>query len=128
MHIFSSLWDAFWLFFWIFAFVAYLMALFSVIGDLFRDRELSGWWKALWILALFVLPFLTLLVYLIARGDGMARRNVKAVREQQESAEEYIKTVAGTSPADEIARAKALLDAGTITAEEYEALKAKALA
>jgi hypothetical protein len=128
MHIFSSVWDAFWLFFWIFAFVAYLMALFSVISDLFRDHELNGWWKAVWILGLFALPFITLLVYLIARGDGMARRNIKAVREQQESAEDYIKTVAGTSSADEIARAKALLDAGTVTSDEYESLKAKALA
>lgn len=127
----GSIGDIIWWFLWAFVFVAYLFALFAVIGDLFRDHKLSGWWKALWIIFLIFVPFLTMLVYLIARGGGMAERagaEAKHIREAQDS---YIKSVAGAgtaSPADEIAKAKALLDAGTITATEYEAIKAKALA
>ena len=128
MSIFGTLWDAFWFFFWMFALFAYLMTMFSVVGDLFRDRALAGWAKAIWFLALFFVPFLTVLAYVIVRGDGMAERSTKVARARQESAEAYVREVAGTSPAEEIARAKGLLDAGTITVEEYEGLKAKALA
>jgi ABC-type multidrug transport system fused ATPase/permease subunit len=123
----SNIWDVIWLFFWIFAFIAYLFALFAVIGDLFRDHQLNGWWKALWIIFLIFLPFLTVLVYLIARGRGMAERSQRQARQAQESADQYIKQVAGSSPADEIAKAKALLDAGTITPQEYDTIKARAL-
>jgi NADH:ubiquinone oxidoreductase subunit 6 (subunit J) len=108
-------------------FISYLFALFAVVGDLFRDHKLSGWWKAVWIVLLIWIPFLTLLVYLIARGAGMATRAEAAAKQQQAAADDYIRSVAG-SPSDEIARAKALLDAGTISADEYAALKAKALA
>ena len=124
----GSFWDLIWWFLTIFIFVAYLMALFSIIGDLFRDRKLNGFAKAIWLLFLVFLPFLTALVYLIARGDGMAKRSNAVVAQNKERTEEYIRDVAGTSPADEIAKAKALLDAGTISPAEYEALKAKALA
>jgi hypothetical protein len=124
----GSFGDLIWWFFTVFIFFAYLMALFSVIGDLFRDRKLNGWWKALWIIFLIFVPFLTLLVYLIARGPGMAERNAAQVKKSQEAADDYIRGVAGTSAADEIAKAKSLLDAGTITQAEYESLKAKALA
>ena len=97
-------------------FVAYLFALFAVIGDLFRDHELSGWWKAVWI------------IFLIARGNGMARRGAAEAKQLQAAQDSYIKSVAGgTSATDEIAKAKALLDAGTITQAEFDALKAKAL-
>ncbi len=123
----SNIWDIIWLFFWIFAFIAYLFALFSVIGDLFRDRKLNGWWKALWIIFLVFLPFLTVLAYLIFRGRGMAERRTEEVQKTQQAADQYIKQVAGTSPSEEIAKAKALLDAGTINQQEYEAIKAKAL-
>jgi hypothetical protein len=109
------------------AFIAYLFALFSVVSDLFRDRKLGGWAKAIWIVLLIWVPLLTLLVYLIARGAGMAERSVEAVQQQKAATDDYIRSVAG-SPSDEIARAKALLDAGTISADEYAALKAKALA
>ena len=128
MSLFSTIWDVVWTFFWIFAFVAYLIALFSIISDLFRDTKLSGFAKALWRIALFFLPVVAALVYLIARGDGMAKRNNALVQQNKERTDEYIRTVAGSSPADEIAKAKALLDAGTISPAEYEALKAKALA
>ncbi|MBN9188263.1 MAG: SHOCT domain-containing protein [Microbacterium sp.] len=123
----GSFWDLIWWFLAVFIFFAYIMALFSVISDLFRDRKLNGWWKAVWIIFLIFVPFLTLLVYLIARGPGMAERNQKEVAQAQQAADSYIKQVAGTSPSDEIAKAKALLDAGTITQAEYDSIKAKAL-
>lgn len=123
----GSFWDLIWWFLWAFVFVAYLYALFAIISDLFRDHKLSGGWKALWIVFLIFVPFLTVLVYLIARGNGMAERGQKAAKQFQQAQDDYIKTVAGTSPAEEIAKAKQLLDAGTISAEEYERLKAKAL-
>lgn len=126
----GSFWDIIWWFLWIFFFMAYLFALFAVIGDLFRDHKLNGWWKAVWIIFLIFVPFLTLLVYLIARGNGMAKRSAKQASELQSAQDAYIKSVAdpgGASAADEIAKAKGLLDAGTITQAEYDALKAKAL-
>ncbi|TQM63304.1 phospholipase D-like protein [Klugiella xanthotipulae] len=124
----SNIWDVIWFFFWAFAFIAYLMALFSVIGDLVRDRSLNGWWKAIWIIFLVFLPFLTVLVYLIARGRGMAERQATEAAKAQEAANNYIRQVASTAPADEITKAKALLDSGAITPEEYTALKNRALA
>lgn len=123
----SDIWSVIWLFFWIFAVVTYLMAMFNVILDLFRDSSLNGWFKAIWVLFLVFLPFVTVLVYLIARGRGMAqRRHAEAVRAQS-GADQYIREVAGTSSSDEIHKAKSLLDAGVIDATEFAALKAKAL-
>lgn len=124
----GSLGDLIWWFLWVFVFVAYLFALFAVISDLFRDHELSGWWKAVWIIFLIFVPFLTLLVYLIARGNGMAKRGAAEAKQMQAAQDAYIKSVASaSSPSDEIAKAKGLLDAGTITQAEYDAIKAKAL-
>lgn len=120
-------WNFVWYVFVAFAFVAYLMILFSILTDLFRDRELSGWWKAVWIVFLIFVPLLTSLVYLIARGGSMGERQVKAVKESQANADAYIRNVAGKSPADQIQDAKALLDSGVITQEEFAQLKAKAL-
>ncbi|WP_454050636.1 SHOCT domain-containing protein [Cellulomonas sp. Marseille-Q8402] len=127
MDFWTDFWDIIWWFVWAFVFVAYLFALFSIISDLFRDRELSGWWKAVWLVALLVLPFLTALVYLIARGKGMAERNVRAVSTAREQSDAYIRDVAGSSPGAQIAQAKQLLDSGAITAEEFATLKAHAL-
>lgn len=124
----STVWDFVWFFFWIFASVAYLIALFSVIGDLFRDRKLNGWLKALWIIFLVFLPFVTILVYLIARGGSMAERQQQSAAQMQQVADEYIRQAAGRSPAEEIAQARALLDAGSISQAEYDQLKAQALA
>jgi len=119
----------FWLLIWWFLFFAYLVILFQIIGDLFRDHELSGWWKALWIIGLIVMPFLVALIYVIARGRGMAERQVKAVQQAKSDTDTYIREVAaGKSPAEHIAEAKALLDSGTINEAEYAQLKAKALA
>ena len=122
-------WDFFWLLIWSYIFVAYLMALFQIIADVFRDRELGGFAKALWMIALIVVPVLTALIYLIARGHGMAERQAGAARQAQAETEQYIQSVAGApSSADQIASAKTLLDDGTITQVEYERLKVKALA
>ena len=129
MSLWSNFWDLIWWFLWIFAFTAYLFALFAIIGDLFRDHKLSGWWKAVWIIFLIFVPFLTALIYLIARGNGMAERSQKEAKQYQAATDQYIRqTVGAASPSDEIAKAKALLDSGTITQAEYDQLKAKALA
>lgn len=129
MSIWENFWDLIWWFLWAFAFIAYLFALFAIIGDLFRDQKLNGWWKAVWIIFLIFVPFLTALIYLIARGTGMAERSQKEYKQVRAAQDEYIRQTAGTSasPSDEIAKAKALLDSGSINQQEYEALKAKAL-
>ncbi|HEU4492137.1 MAG TPA: SHOCT domain-containing protein [Jiangellales bacterium] len=121
--------DVLWFIIISFLFVAYLMVLFTILGDLFRDRETSGWVKAIWVIALIFVPFLTALIYLIARGGSMAERQAKQMEEIKAAQDSYIKQVAGSgsSPADQIAQAKALLDSGSITQAEFDALKAKAL-
>ena len=113
---------------WATVFIGYLFALFAIIGDLFRDRGLSGWWKAVWVIFLIFLPFLTVLVYLIARGQGMAERSSRADREAEDATASYIRRVAGKTPTDEIAAAQVLRDSGAISAQEFDVLKAKALA
>ena len=129
MTFWENFWDLIWWFLWAFVFIAYLFALFAIIGDLFRDHKLSGWWKAVWILFLIFVPFLTALIYLIARGNGMAARSHKEAKQYQAATDQYIRqTVGAASPSDEIAKAKALLDSGTITQAEYDQLKTKALA
>ncbi|MHC9046849.1 PLD nuclease N-terminal domain-containing protein [Microbacterium saperdae] len=112
---------------WATIFIGYLFALFAIISDLFRDHKLNGWWKALWILFLLFLPFITALVYLIARSKGMAERSTRAALDADSAAQSYIREVAGTSPSQEIEAAAALLAAGSISKEEFTALKRKAL-
>ena len=125
----NSFWDWFWLLIWTFVFVCYLMVLFQIIIDLFRDKDLSGWWKALWIIFLIIFPFLAALVYLIARGKGMAERRAGEMQQAQAATDQYIQSVASKgNPADQIASAKSLLDSGTITQAEFDKMKAKALA
>ncbi len=130
MSYLSTFWDFLWSMFWIFAFVSYLFVIFSIVGDLFRDQKLNGWWKALWMVFLFFVPFLTALVYLIARGKGMGERRAAEMAVARQATEAYIRQATGTSasPAEEIAKAKALLDAGTISQAEFDGLKARALA
>jgi hypothetical protein len=125
----SYFWSLIWFFFWTFAFIAYLIALFSVVADLFRDTKLAGGWKALWLLFLVFVPFFAVLVYVIARGDGMADRSARkrGVERMSESQDEEIVAASAPSPASDIATAKDLLDRGIISAGEFEALKAKAL-
>ena len=108
-------------------FGAYLFMLIWIVIDLFRDRALSGWWKAVWIVFLVFVPFLTALVYLIARGAGMADRARERPEQAPEYSDEYVRSVSFANPAHEIESAKALLDRGVLTPGEFDALKAKAL-
>ena len=126
------MWNTFWDFLWttlvIFAFIAYLMILFNILVDLFwRDHKTSGWVKAIWVIFLIVLPYLTALVFLIARGKGMAERARDQAMAAKRETDDYIKHAAGRSPAQEIADAKNLLETGTISQAEFDTLKAKAL-
>jgi hypothetical protein len=124
----SSFWEFMWLILWSFFLLTYLMVLFQIVVDLFRDPALGGLAKALWFIALIFLPLLTAVVYVITRGRGMARRREAESLGAQAEAEQYIRDVARTSPADQIARANALLREGAINEAEFAALKAKALA
>ncbi|MFI6309933.1 SHOCT domain-containing protein [Nocardia fusca] len=123
----DSFWELLWYTLLVFAFVAYLIILFHIIADLFRDRKMSGIIKILWIICLIVLPYITAFVYVIARGSGMAQRQMEAHNAARRDADEYIRQVAGKSSAEQIAEAKSLLDAGTISRAEFEVLKSKAL-
>ena len=124
----GSTWDFLWHFLIIFAWIAYLLVLFQILVDLFwRDHTTSGWAKAVWVFFLLVFPWLTAIVYLIARGRGMTERAREAALAAKKDTDEYIRQAAGRSPAQEIAHAKELLDAGTISQSEFESLKTKAL-
>ena len=121
--------DILWFIFISFAFIAYLMVLFAIVTDLFRDRTASGWEKAVWIVCLIFFPLITALVYLIAKSRHMTERQVAGAESLQQQQEAHIKQVAaGASPAEQLTQAKSLLDSGAITQEEFDALKAKALA
>ena len=124
----SSFWQWFWLVVEIWFLFAYLMILFQIVGDLFRDRTSSGWAKAGWVLLLLVMPLLGALLYLLARGRGMSQRSLQAARESKAAADGYIRAVAGATPAQEIATARELLSSGAITPDEFATLKARALA
>jgi len=121
--------QAFWLVVEIFFFVAYLVILFHIFGDLFRDKSIGGFAKAMWVLFLIIVPWLGALIYLIARGNGMAERSQAAYAQQRAATDQYIReTVSSSSPADEISKAQQLLSSGAITPEEFANIKAKALA
>ena len=123
----SNFWDMVWLMISTFFFVAYLIIMFQIVVDLFRDHELGGFAKVLWVIGLIFLPVITAIIYIIARGSGMSRRQMASMEKAKAQTETYIKEVAGKSPAADIAEAKTLLDAGTITQAEFDKLKAKAL-
>ena len=116
--------------FWFFIWIAALMVWFRCLFDLFGDHTLSGWGKAGWALLLIFVPWVGALIYLIARGRSMTERQLSRAKEMQAAQDQYIQQVAGTStsPADQIANDKALLDSGTIDQSEFDTLKAKALA
>jgi hypothetical protein len=124
-----NIWDFLVWVFWFYVIVSCIWIFITVFIDLFRDKTLSGWAKALWVLFLVFVPFLAAFIYLIARGKGMAERNQAQAQAMNAQQAEYIRSVAGAqqSSAAEIESAKRLLDSGAITAAEYEALKAKAL-
>jgi Phospholipase_D-nuclease N-terminal/Short C-terminal domain len=123
--------DIFWSVLWFFFLFIWIMILFQILGDLFRDHSASGVEKTLWVLFLVFLPFLAVFVYLIVRGKGMGERAAARQQQAQQQFDGYVREVAATgdgSPAEQIARAKELLDAGTIDQSEFDRLKAKALA
>ncbi len=112
----------------IFFVVIWIWVLITVLIDLFRDHELSGWWKAVWVFFLVFLPVITVLVYLIARGGGMRDRAIAEQKHMQQASEEYIRSVAGASPVDELHKLDALRERGAISQDEFEQLKARVLA
>jgi Phospholipase_D-nuclease N-terminal/Short C-terminal domain len=112
----------------IFLFVVWIWILFTIISDIFRDHEMSGWAKALWILFLVFIPFLTGLVYLIARGSGMRDRAIKAQTDAKKHFDEYVREQAHASPADELHKLNDLREKGALSQEEFDQAKTKLLA
>jgi uncharacterized small protein (DUF1192 family) len=113
----------------IFFFVIWIWILITILSDLFRDHELSGWGKAAWVLFLVFIPFLTALIYLIARGEGMRDRTVKAQADAKKHFDEYVREQAqSVSPADELHKLAELKDRGALSQEEFERAKVKLLA
>jgi hypothetical protein len=119
--------DVFWTMIIFFLWVIWIWFLIAILSDVFRRHDIGGGKKAVWCIFIIFLPFLGALVYVIANGQGMAERNVKDAKQAREQTDDYIRSVAG-GPAGEIEKAKQLLDSGAISADEYAALKAKALA
>lgn len=125
--------DLFWTMLWFFLFILWIWLLISLFSDIFRRDDIGGWGKAGWVFFLIFLPLLGALIYLIADGKGMAERQVKDAQDMKKAQDDYIRSVAGgggggASTADELSKLASLRDAGTITAEEFEAQKAKLLA
>src|SRR3954454_21511001 len=112
----------------IFFFVVWVWILITILSDLFRDHELSGWAKAAWVLFLVFIPFITALIYLIARGEGMRERAIKAQAEAKQHFDSYIQEQAHSSPADELHKLNELKEKGAISGEEFDRAKAKLLA
>jgi predicted PurR-regulated permease PerM len=121
--------EVFWTMLIFFVFVVWLWILFTVLLDIFRRRDISGGVKVLWIIFVIVLPYLGVFVYLIAEHNGMTERAVEQQQSAQSEMAQYVQSVAGTGdPTEQIAKAKQLLDSGTITQAEFDAVKQKALA
>ncbi len=112
----------------VFLFAAWLMILFTIIADLFRDHQLSGWAKAAWVLFLIFVPFLAALIYLIVRGDGMRERSIREQQDVQKQLDTYVReTASGGSAADELAKLAKLHDDGKLTDQQFEEAKAKVI-
>jgi hypothetical protein len=121
--------DVFWTMFVFFIWVAWFMLLFRVFGDVFRRHDIGGGAKTLWLIFVLLVPFLGVFVYLIAESKGMAERSVQRVQASQQELDAYVREVAsGDGAASEIGKAKQLLDGGAITQQEFDEIKAKALA
>ncbi|MCX5395133.1 SHOCT domain-containing protein [Streptomyces sp. NBC_00094] len=125
--------DLFWTMLWFFLWIMWLFLLFKVITDIFRDHDLGGWGKAGWLIFCILLPYLGVLVYVIARGKSMGQRDVKQAKASEAAFQDYIRKTAGATPAGggaaaELARLAELKEKGSITAEEFEKAKAKVLA
>jgi hypothetical protein len=120
--------DVLWSMFIFFLFFIWILILFKVFGDLFRRRDIGGGMKTAWIIFVILLPFLGVFIYLIAEGNKMADRDMEQMQVAKAQQDEYIQSVAGSSPADQIAQAKQLLDSGAISQAEFDTMKQKALA
>jgi hypothetical protein len=121
--------DLFWTLLVFFLWVMWFWLLFTVWGDIFRRDDISGWGKAGWLIFTIVLPFLGVFVYLVSQNKGMTERNIARARAHRAQFDDYVReTAGGGGSAEEIEKAKALLDSGAISQEEFEALKRKALA
>jgi hypothetical protein len=118
------LWSMIIFFFW----VIWIWIVITVLVDIFRRHDIGGWAKAAWVVFVVILPWLGVLVYLIAQHDGMRERSVKQAQVQRREFDDYVRETAGGGSAADIAKAKELLDSGAITPQEFETLKAKALA
>jgi hypothetical protein len=112
---------------WFFLFFAWIWVLISIVSDIFRSDDMGGFAKAMWLVFVLLLPLLGVLVYIIARGDGMTRRNIQRASEQEQAARAYIQDAARVSPADELSKLAELRSSGVITEEEFAAQKAKLL-
>jgi len=124
-----SLWDVLVSIFWFMLWVAWIWVLISIFGDLFRDHDLSGWGKALWTVFLIVLPWLGVLIYLIARGRSMNERARAQAQRNEQAFRQYVQQTAASSPstADELAKLADLRDRGTISEQEFAQAKARLL-
>jgi hypothetical protein len=120
--------DVLWTMIIFFAWVAWIWMLIVIFTDVFRRRDIGGWAKAAWCAFMIILPFLGVLVYLIAEHKGMADRQAHEVEAAQQQTDQYIRSVASNGAADQIAKGKELLDSGAITQAEFESLKSRALA
>ncbi len=120
--------NIFWSMIIFFAWVIWIWMVIIIFADIFSRRDISGWVKAAWSVFIIVVPFLGVLVYLIAHSDDMAERRAGEQKAAQADFDQYVKTVAAPAPATEIEKAKGLLDSGAITQAEFDSIKAKALA
>lgn len=121
--------DFLWTMLWFFLLIAWIWVMIMVIADIFRSKDMGGWAKALWVIFVILIPWLGVLVYIIARGDGMAERNMQDAAAADAAQRAYIKDAAGsTSTADELAKLSDLKNQGVITEQEYASQKAKLLA
>lgn len=111
----------------VFLFVVWIWILWTILTDLFRNHDMSGWLKAAWIVLLIFIPYLTALVYLIVYGSDMRERQLRAQAEARHEAEQYIRAAAHTSPADELHKLHELLEKGALTQDEYDRAKGKLL-
>jgi hypothetical protein len=120
--------DVMWTMLVFFCWILFFWLLFGVFGDLFSRHDVSGWGKAGWVILVIILPFLGIFIYLISQGKGMGERAQQRAQAQQSEVDNYVRSVAASSsPTEEIAKGKQLLESGAITQAEYDQLKAKAL-
>jgi hypothetical protein len=123
--------NLFWTMLWLFVWILWIFLLVRIILDVFRSDDLGGWSKALWVIFIIILPFIGVLVYLIARGSGMQKRDVRDARAADQEMQSYIRSAAAATPpstAEELSKLASLRDQGVLTEAEFDTQKAKLLA